>query len=302
MGQGQKGPGSGPCNEIQAAKPPWPAAFRGLARRLPGLVMPGLVVMGLVVMGLATTGTAWAHFQLLYSPRTNVTSPQELPLKLIFWHPYSNGPVMEMSRPLSLFAINRGEKVDLMESLTPVTFEGAENSAAAYEARLPVRRAGDYVLALEPAPYYEESEDIYIQQITKAYVNHAQLPTDWAEPLGLDAEILPLVKPTNVLAGSNFRGRVMSAGQPVAGAEIEVELIAAPPDMDNNKAGPALRSEPLGGAIVVLSDEAGYFSFGIPHAGTWGFAALDVGPKKTHNNKHLSQDAVIWVTAYDANY
>ncbi len=266
---------------------------RGAAKSL------GLGVLGLSILAAAP---AFAHFQLLYSPRTNLSAPQEIPLKLVFWHPYSNGPAMDMGAPRALFAVNRGEKIDLIDSLKPIVFEGAENSAAAYEAVLPVRRVGDYVLALEPAPYLEESEGIYIQQITKTYLNHGQLPTDWSQPLGLPAEILPLVKPTNVLAGSTFRGRVMSEGEPVSGAEIEVELIAAPLDMKANKAGPALRSEPPGGAIVVLSDEAGYFSFGIPHAGTWGFAALNVGPQKFYNNKPLSQDAVIWITAYDANY
>jgi cobalt/nickel transport protein len=256
-------------------------------------------------MALALTAfsaPSLAHFQLLYSAQTNVTGAQELPLKLVFWHPYSNGPVMDMGAPEALYAINRGQKIDLMDSLQAVRFQGAANSATAFEAMVPIRRAGDYVLVLKPAPFYEASEDIFIQQITKSYINQGQLPSDWDQPQDLETEILPLVKPTNVLAGSTFRGRVMSAGQPVAGATIEVELIAALPNMQTNAAGPAFRREPPGGAIVVLSDDHGYFSFGIPHAGTWGFAALGVGPQQSHEGKPLSQDAVIWVTAYDANY
>jgi cobalt/nickel transport protein len=54
-----------------------------------------------------------------------------------------------------------------------------------------------------------------------------------------------------------------------------------------------------GGAVVAISDEDGYFTFGIPRAGFWGFAALGSGPVKEHEGKELSQDAVIWVRAYD---
>lgn len=260
---------------------------------------------GLALAALALASVSQpsaAHFQLLYSPATNVNGAQDMPLMLVFWHPYSNGPVMDMGPPEALFAINRGQQIDLTGSLQPIEFQGADNAAAAYRAELPIRRAGDYVVVLKPAPFYEASEDIYIQQITKSYINQGQLPTDWDQPQGLETEILPLVKPTNVLAGSTFRGRVVSDGQPVAGATIEVELIASLPDMQANTAGPALRSEPPGGALVVLSDDHGYFSFGIPHPGTWGFAALGVGPQTSHEGKTLSQDAVIWVTAYDANY
>ena len=54
-----------------------------------------------------------------------------------------------------------------------------------------------------------------------------------------------------------------------------------------------------GGAIVAITDANGYFTFGIPKAGFWGFAALGSGPDKEFQGKELSQDAVLWVRAYD---
>ena len=54
-----------------------------------------------------------------------------------------------------------------------------------------------------------------------------------------------------------------------------------------------------GGAVVVISDENGYFTFGIPRAGFWGFAAIGIGPKTEHDGKPLSQDGVLWIRAYD---
>lgn len=242
---------------------------------------------------------AQAHFQLAYTPDVNLEKAGDTPVKLIFWHPFENGHVMDMGEPLEFYAVHRGKKIDLKDTLKPITFSGQENEAAAYDATLPVKRSGDYVLVVEPAPYYEESEDIYIQQITKSYVNRNEIPTDWMEPQGLATEILPLNRPTNIVAGSTFTGRVLAEGKPVAGAEIEIEYMAAKPDMAENKPEEATASPMPGGAVVAISDENGYFTFGIPKAGFWGFAALGSGPVKEHEGKELSQDAVIWVRAYD---
>ena len=242
---------------------------------------------------------ALSHFQLIYTPKVNLEKAGDVPLKLIFWHPFENGHVMDMGKPESFYAVHKGQKIDLMPSLKPIKFKGMDNEAAAYDAAIKVKRNGDYILVIEPAPYYEESEDIYIQQLTKSYLNKGTLPTGWEEPVGLATEIVPLNKPTNILAGSSFTGRVLADGKPVAGAEIEIEYMAAEPDMETNSPKKATASPMPGGAVVALSDENGYFTFAIPKAGFWGFAALGSGPKKEHEGKELSQDAIIWVRAYD---
>ncbi len=253
----------------------------------------------LIAASCLMASAAQAHFQLVYTPETQIERPGDVPLKLVFWHPFENGHVMDMGAPLEFFAVNRGKKIDLMDSLVETRFNGAENSATAYDATLPVKHAGDYILALTPAPYYEESEDIYIQQITKTYLNRAEMPTDWSEPLGLKTEILPLNKPANIIAGSTFTGRVLAKGQPVAGAEIEIEYMAAEPDMEASAPGTPTASPLPGGSVVAISDDNGYFTFGIPKAGFWGFAALGSGPDTTFDGKELSQDAVIWIRAHD---
>ncbi|TCM84522.1 DUF4198 domain-containing protein [Rhodovulum steppense] len=248
----------------------------------------------------ATLATpAAAHFQLIYAPDPNIEAPGEVTLKLIFWHPMENGHAMDMGAPQEFFYVFRDERTDLLPSLAPITFKGADNEAAAFEATLPVRRNGDYILALTPAPYYEGGEDIYIQQITKVFFNKAGLPTGWNEPLGLPTEIVPLNKPTNILVGSTFSGQLLSEGEPVAGAEIEIEYLAAEPDMETNTAGEATVGEAPGGTLVAITDANGVFTFGIPRAGHWGFAALGTGPETEHEGKELSQDAVIWIKAYD---
>ncbi|WP_370208497.1 DUF4198 domain-containing protein [Pararhodobacter marinus] len=241
--------------------------------------------------------SASAHFQLIYTPEAVVQSTGELPVKLIFWHPLDNGHVMDMATPREFYMVHNGERTDLLDTLSAVDFQGAENSGAAFRGSVQIRRSGDYVLVTVPEPYLEESEDIYIQQITRVFLNRNGLPTDWPDVMGLPAEIQPLNRPYNVLAGSTFTGRVLSEGEPVAGAEIEIEYMASEPDMDSAATTEPTVTPPVGGTLVALSDANGYFTFGIPRAGWWGFAALGVGPETEHDGKELSQDAVIWIHA-----
>lgn len=243
--------------------------------------------------------SATAHFVVPYTPDVQLGAPGDVPMGLIFWHPGDNGPAMDMEAIEAFFMIHKGEKVDLSERLTPTTFTGAENEAAAFRATIPVKRSGDYVVVTKPAPYFEASEDIYIQQITKVVLNRNGLPSDWAVPHGLEAEILPFTKPYNVIAGSSFTGQVLSDGAPVAGVEVEVEYLAALPDLgDFTVSAPVVGPMP-GGAIVAITDANGMFTFGVPRAGWWGFAALGAGPVKDHAGKDMSQDAVLWIRAYE---
>ena len=242
---------------------------------------------------------ARAHFQLLYTPKVNVTKAGDIPVKLIFWHPFENGHVMDMETPEDFHMVFKGEKTNLKNTLKPIAFQGASNTAGAFEATVPVKRNGDYVLALTPSPYYEKSEGIYIQQITKSFINKGGVPSGWNKPIGLATEIVPLNKPTNIIAGSTFSGVVLAEGEPVAGAEIEVEYLASAPDMRTNKAAPATVAPPPGGIVMAIADANGVFTFGVPKAGFWGFAALGTGSTKEFKGKELSQDAVVWIRAFD---
>lgn len=240
-----------------------------------------------------------AHFLLEYTEETMIERPGDVPVKLIFWHPMSAGYVMALEKPEEFYVIHNGERTDLSQTLEPAEFDGGENVNSAWLGRVPVKRSGDYVMVTVPQPYYEETEDKYIQQITKAYLNRNGLPTDWDRPQGLPTEIRPLVKPYNVVTGSSFTGQVLSEGEPVPHAEIEIEYIAAEPSVTDGGAAAASVAPPPGGTLVVLADDRGYFSFGVPRAGHWGFAALNTGPETEHAGKPLSQDAVIWIRAWD---
>lgn len=258
-----------------------------------------LVKATALVSAVSISQAASAHFQLFYTETSIIERAGKVPALLAFWHPMVNEHAMEMAQPQAVYMVHKGKRTDLTESLQPTRFTGAHNEVQAWRVDVPVKRSGDYVLVVEPVPYYEESEDIYIQQITKAYLNRNQLPTDWTELQGLKTEIRPLVKPYNVAVGTSFRGQVLSSGEPVAFAEIEVEFMHATPDMQSAKVTTDTAMELPGGSMTILSDENGYFSMAIPRAGYWGFAALGSGPDTEFEGKELSQDAVIWIEAHE---
>lgn len=244
-----------------------------------------------------SAGLAQAHFQLLYTPEVMLDEPAEIGLKLVFGHPMENGHTMDMGEPVEFFVQFKEEKIDLKPALKPIAWKGAHNQAKAYEASYKVRRNGDYVFALVAAPYLEESEGVYIQQIAKSYLNKGAMPTSWNEPLGLPTEIVPLNKPYQIFAGGTFTGQLLSAGKPAAGVECEIEFINTDIDMTGNAFGKEPRGEVPATAMVAITDTNGLFTFGIPTPGVWGFACLGSGPAKEYQGKELSQDAVIWITA-----
>jgi cobalt/nickel transport protein len=246
---------------------------------------------------LLATG-AQAHFQLLYTPEVMLDRPGEIDLALVFGHPMENAHTMSMGQPEELFVVFKGEKTDLLDTLEPVRWQGSGSTTAdAFKARYKVRRNGDYIFALVPAPYLEASEDIYIQQITKSVVNKGSIPTGWNEPLGLPTEIVPLNKPYQVFAGGTFSGQLLSEGKPAPGVECEIEYINTEVDIAAAKFAEGTMGTVPPTAIVAITDPDGRFTFGIPRPGVWGFACLGSGPIKEYKGKELSQDAVIWVNA-----
>lgn len=258
----------------------------------------------LVLGSSLVAGTAQAHFQLVYTPESLRDKGGEVTLKMPFTHPAASGHVMKMGEPQEFFMVRKGKKTDLMDKLESIEWTSAVDTGPAYEATVKLRGLGDNVFVMTPEPYMEAEEDIYIQQITKNIINVGSLPTDWNEELGLKAEIVPLTKPYAIYEGGTFTGVVKGDGEPVPFAEIEVEYMNYEPEMDNNRFAAEAEVTPPADAFVtmtIFADANGTFTFGIPKAGHWGFAALGVGPDTEYKGKELSQDAVIWVQAHEFN-
>jgi cobalt/nickel transport protein len=264
---------------------------------------------GLLLAGLAST-TADAHFQLLYTPQAALKESAALPFALVFSHPFDSGFTMDMGKPEAFYVVSqRGDAepktTDLMQYLEPIVWSGGDSKAAAYLAHLPrsvTRSLGDYTFVLRPAPYYEKSEDKYIQQITRTMVNIGGLPGGWDEPLGLPVEVVPLDKPYANWVGGVFRAVVLSGGKPVPHAEIEIEYLNHEPQIEARQFDPQGKVTAPQESFATLSiraDAMGQVIIGLPKAGWWGICALNLDDNLKYKGKELSLDAVLWVKATD---
>jgi cobalt/nickel transport protein len=116
----------------------------------------------------------------------------------------------------------------------------------------------------------------------------------WSEPLGLKTEIVPLTRPFGNYAGNVFQGQVLLDGRPVAGADVEVEFYNAQGKYE----------APDGYMVtqVVKTDAGGVFTYGVPFAGWWGFAALNTAEEKMDHQgkpKDVELGAVLWTQFVD---
>jgi cobalt/nickel transport protein len=263
-----------------------------------------------LLLAVGVPGAARAHFQLLYTPEAALVEAAEIPLALVFSHPFDNGFTMSMGTPEALYVVSqRGEAAprttDLMQYLEPIEWSGVDSKAAAFLAHPPrsvTRSLGDYTYVLTPAPYYEQNEDKYIQQITKTVINIGGIPGAWDAALGLPVEIVPLDKPYANWVGGVFRAVVLSGGEPVPHAEIEVEYLNHEPDIAARRFDPEGKVTAPQGSFTTLSiraDALGQVMIGLPKAGWWGICALDLVDGAMHEGKRLSVDAVLWIKATD---
>lgn len=237
-------------------------------------------------------GHAQAHFQELI-PSHDIISQEtgnEVDLLMRFTHPMAGGPLMDMGAPARFGVIGpRGEE-DLTQTLTPVEQDGM----SVYQARYRLKEPSDYVFFLEPAPYWEPAEGVMIVHYTKVIVDGFGAETGWDAAVGFPVEIQPLTRPYGLWTGNQFRGVVKRGGAPVPFAEVEVEWrndgSVKPP------ADPYLTQ-------VIKADANGVFSYSMPRAGWWGFAALLEGdePMTSPEGEEVpvEQGALIWVQTRD---
>lgn len=244
-----------------------------------------ILAWGLILL---TAAPAAAHFGMIIPSTDVVEKNQTIDLDLRFAHPF-DGPVMNLTRPREFGVAVRGRRTDLLNSLKPVKIDGHQ----AFTAQVEIKRPGDHVFYMVPQPYWEPAEDVFIVHQTKVVVNSKGLEVGWDQPLGLQAEIVPLTRPYGLWASNLFTGQVLLDGKPVPGAEVEVE-----PYVSGKVKAPA-------GVFVtqvVKADANGVFSYALPAPGWWGFAALMEGPDKMKGpdgkQKGIELGAVMWIKAY----
>ncbi len=242
----------------------------------------------LLMLLLAGPGAAQAHFGMVIpsAPVVMETDQADVALNLKFWHPMANVG-MDLVRPKAFQVWREGQATDLLPTLKETKERGFTTWTTDYK----VTRPGLYTFTMEPTPYWEPAEDCFIIHYTKAVVEAFGDDEGWDQPLGLATEIVPLAKPTGMYAGNVFQGRVFLNGQPVPGAEVEVEWYP----------GPELKGQPPFESMVtqtVKADGTGLFTYAAPQAGWWGFAALNTADyqlKHDGQDKDVELGAVIWI-------
>ncbi len=246
----------------------------------------------LLFLLLFTTSSA-AHFQVLLpsSNIINATDSKTVEITAMFTHPMEQGPMMEMAPPKQFGVLVNGHKEDLLTTLQPKLQDGKTFFSISYSLKTPA----DYIFFIEPAPYWEPAEGKLIIHYTKVVVDAFDAQAGWDKLVGFPVEIEPLVRPYGLWTGNAFSGLVKKDGKPVSFAQVEVEYFNVGKKI-KIPADPFITQ-------VIKTDANGVFTYTMPKAGWWGFAALLDGDDTLPNPKGepvpVELGALIWVRTVD---
>jgi cobalt/nickel transport protein len=232
-------------------------------------------------------GSASAHFGMVIPSDSMVMQGdnRNITIHFSFSHPFESVG-MPLVKPHRCVVVAHGKERDLLGSLKETTVMNHK----AWMLKYRINRPGTYTFFMEPEPYWEPAEDCYIIHYTKTVVAAFGEEEGWDEPVGLKTEIVPLTRPFGLYAGNLFQGVVMMNGKPVPHAEVEVEYY--------NQTGRAKAPTDYMVTQVVKADQNGLFSYTVPKAGWWGFAALNASDQKLKHegkDKEVELGAVLWV-------
>ncbi len=239
------------------------------------------------VILIVSVSLSWAHFGMII-PSDDIVSKEDnkkIALQVQFIHPFE-GHYMNMEKPKAFGVLEGGKKTDLLQTLKKREVKGFTT----WETMYRIKRPGDKIFFVEPAPYWEPAEETFIIHYTKVIVNALGLEQGWDSDLGLKTEIVPLTRPYGIWAGNVFQGIVKVDGKPVPYADVEVEYYN-----EGGKIKPP--AEPYI-TQVIKADKNGVFTYAMPRAGWWGFAALSTADfKLKHRGKEYPVEigAVLWV-------
>jgi len=255
--------------------------------------------LGLLLFFILLTTSASAHFGTIVPSDDIVTQDDSkmLNLQVKFIHPMELH-YMEMDRPKQFGVVHAGKKTDLIDTLKATKGKSPDQiqKFTFWATDYQIRRPGDYTFFVEPTPYWEPAEDLFIIHYTKVCVNALGLEKGWDEPVGLETEIVPLTRPYGLWTNNLFTGQVLLKGKPVPFAEVEIEYLNESPGNINIIHPP---SDPYV-TQVVKTDANGVFSYAMPKSGWWGFSA-EAGwtMKQDGVDKNIEIGAVYWVHTRD---
>lgn len=251
----------------------------------------------LMIFAIATfflflgTGSAMAHFGMVIPSDSMVMQgdPREISLQISFSHPMEMAG-MDLVKPVKCAVFNDGKEMNLLDNLS----ETKVMDHKAWTVKYKIDRPGLYAFYVEPKPYWEPAEDCYIVHYTKTVVAAFGEDEGWDGELGLKTEIVPLSKPFGLYAGNVFQGIVKLNGKAVPYAEVEVEYY----NRDKKSEAPTDYMV----TQTIKADVNGVFTYAVPRAGWWGFAALNTADEKMKykgEDKNVEIGAVLWVQFHE---
>lgn len=223
-----------------------------------------------VLIMTVSASLSWAHFGMII-PSDDIVSKEDnkkITLQVQFIHPFE-GHYMNMEKPKAFGVLDSGKKTDMLKTLEKNIVKGFSTWETTYRIRQP----GDKVFFVEPAPYWEPAEEAFIIHYTKVIVNALGFEEGWDSEIGLKTEIVPLTRPYGLWAGNVFQG------------VVKVDGTIKPP------AEPYITQ-------VIKADKNGVFTYAMPKAGWWGFAALNTAEYKINRDGKeypVEIGAVLWV-------
>jgi cobalt/nickel transport protein len=246
-----------------------------------------LVVLMIVIVPV----TAMAHFGMVIPSDTMVMQgdDKKISLTLSFSHPFEMGG-MDLVKPKAFMVYKEEKQEDMLGSLKETRVMGGR----AWTMEYPVKRPGINVFVMEPKPYWEPAEDCFIIHYTKTVVTAFGDDEGWDRELGLKTEIVPLSKPFGLYAGNVFQGIIKLDGKAVPYGEVEVEYY--------NKDKKAEAPTDYMITQTIKADQNGVFTYAVPKAGWWGFAALNTSDEKMKHEgeeKDVELGAVIWIKFHE---
>lgn len=257
-----------------------------------------MFLVAALVLSLVIAGQASAHFGMVIPSEEVVVKEKdaelkELKLDLLFWHP-AEDIGMELVKPRRFEVFYMDEETDLLDSLKPTETKGYQTWTTSYK----VKKPGVYTFYMEPTPYWEPAEGIYIIHYTKTMVSaFGAVDKGWDVELGVKTEIVPLTNPfvmytcpdlKSFKKDNVFRGVVKLAGKPVPNAQVEIEYY--------NKNKESEVTEYM--CTHTTADGNGEFAWAVVKPGWWGFAALNTSDTKlTHDGegKEVELGAILWI-------
>ncbi|SDO58924.1 DUF4198 domain-containing protein [Desulforhopalus singaporensis] len=256
-----------------------------MTRRTSAPVVTLFTAVLLILLGLGSPSRSHAHFGMVIPEQPVITQHNKTTnLSLSFSHPFENIG-MDLDAPAKFFVTVNGKVQDLTDTLTSSQFMDHNSWSSGFS----FKRPGIYTFVMEPSPYWEPAEDVFIIHYTKTIIPAYGEDQGWDKPAGLPVEIIPRTRPFGNYAGNSFTGQVLIDGKPAPNTEVEVELyntrqLSAPSDYHITQ--------------VVATDDNGIFHFTCPLPGWWGFAALTEAPytlkDKQGAEKGVELGGVLW--------